>query len=506
MIVQHLVSLLSKVLLSLLFFPPQAQPLRFEVTSRFAPVSGRLFVVIGKSENPEPRMMIDEAGPAAVPVMARDVRNLGTGVVTSMDRSAETFAIRSLDDLQPGDYYVQTLLHSNIDLKSLDAPGTEYSEVQRVHLDPRRGTTVRLELTRIVPPEQLPADDEYIKYVRIQSNLLTAFHKRPIYLRAAVILPRDYGTEINRRYALRIHIGGYGTRFTAVRRLMAAGSEFRRIWLAADTPRMIYLQLDGDGPFGDPYQINSDNNGPYGDAITRELIPYVERTFRAVSQPFARMLDGQSTGGWVSLALKIFYPDYFNAVWSSCPDGVDLRGFQLINIYKDDNAYVDDRGVERPSKRDLNGNVEFTIRRECQMENVIGLGDSWAMSGQQWGAWNAVYGPRGADSRPVPLWDPKTGKIDKSVVPHWKKYDLRMIMEENWKTLGPKLRGKIHISVGESDNYFLNNAVHMLDDFFKRADPPADARIAYGTGRGHCWSSITEAQMMSEMAAAAERR
>ena len=208
----------------------------------------------------------------------------------------------------------------------------------------------------------------------------------------------------------------------------------------------------------------------------------------------------------MSLALKVFYPDYFNSVWSSCPDGVDLRGFQLINIYKDDNAYVDDRGVERPSKRDLSGNVEFTIRRECQMENVIGPGDSWTMSGQQWGAWNAVYGPRGPDGRPVPLWDRKTGKIDKSVVPHWEKYDLRLILEKNWKTLGPKVRGKIHISVGESDNYFLNNAVHMLDDFFKRADPPADAQIAFGAGRGHCWSSITEAQMMNEMATAAGRR
>jgi S-formylglutathione hydrolase FrmB len=506
MIARHLASLLSSVLLSLLFFVPQAQPLRFDVTSHFAPVSGRLFVVIGKTDRPEPRTMIDEAGPGAVPVMARDVRDFGTGRVASLDKSAEIFPLRNLDDLQPGDYYIQALFHSNTDLKSLDAPGTEYSEVQRVHLEPRRGTTVRIELTKIVPPERLPPDDEYLKYVRIQSILLTAFHKRPIYLRAAVILPRDYGTELNRRYPLRIHIGGYGTRFTAVSRLMAPGSQFRRIWLAADTPRMIFLQLDGDGPFGDPYQINSDNNGSYGDAITRELIPYIERTFRAVGQPYARMLDGQSTGGWVSLALKVFYPDYFNAVWSSCPDGVDLRGFQLINIYKDDNAYVDDRGLERPSKRDLNGNVEFTIRRECQMENVIGLGGSWAMSGQQWGAWNAVYGPRGADGRPVPLWDPKTGKIDKSVVPHWKKYDLRLILEENWKSLGPKMRGKIHISVGESDDYFLNNAVHMLDEFFKRADPPADARISFGAGGGHCWSNITEAQMMNEMATAAGRR
>ena len=499
-------SLFNKFLLSLLFLQPQVQPLRFEVASSSSSTSGRLFIVISRTEQPEPRTMIGEAGPDAIPVLARDVRDVGPGRPATIDRNAATFPIENLDVLPAGDYYVQALLHSNIDLKSLDAPGNRYSEVRRVHLDPRRGTTIKLDLNRVIPSEQLPPDDEYVKFVKIQSNLLTAFHKRPIYLRAGVILPRGHAVDGSRRYPLRIHTGGYGSRFTAVRRRMAPGSEFRRLWLADESPRMIFLQLDGDGPFGDPYQINSENNGPYGDAITRELIPYIERTFRAVAQPHARMLDGESTGGWVSLALKVFYPDFFNAVWASCPDGVDFRGFQLINIYTDQNAYVDNRGVERPSKRDINGNVEFTVRRECQMENVLGSGDSWTMSGQQWGAWNATYGPRGRDGRPVPLWDPITGKIDKSVIPQWRKYDLRLILEENWKTLGPKVRGKIHISVGEADNYFLNNAVYMLDDFLKRATPPADARIAYGPGRGHCWSSLTEAQMMAQMATAAEIR
>jgi hypothetical protein len=251
--------------------------------------------------------------------------------------------------------------------------------------------------------------------------------------------------------------------------------------------------------------VNSDNNGPYGEAITRELIPYVEKAFHAIGEPYARVLDGGSTGGWVSLALKVFYPDFFNAVWSSCPDGVDFRGFQILNIYSDANAYFDERGNERPSKRDLSGRVEFTIRHECQMENVIGSGDSWTMSGQQWGAWNAVYGPRGADGRPVPLWDAKSGVINKAVVDHWKKYDLRLFLEQHWKTLGPKLRGKLHISIGEADNYYLNTAVHMLDEFFRRAEPPAEARIVYGPGRGHCWSSLSEAQLMKEMALAVEQ-
>jgi photosystem II stability/assembly factor-like uncharacterized protein len=483
---------------------PRIEPLRFEVTTNLPPASGRLFIILSKSDRPEPRTRIGETGLNAPPILGRDIMNFGPGVSATIDKTAVTFPIANLDALPAGDYYVQALFDSKVDVSSVNAPGNRYSDVQRVYLDPRTGGTIKLSVTKTIPAEQPPSDDQYVKYVRIQSDLLTRFHKRPIYLRAGVILPKDYGVA-NRRWPLRVHTGGYGTRYTAVRGLMAPNSEFRRMWLADDTPRFIFLQLDGDGPYGDSYQVNSDNSGPYGDAITRELIPYVEKNFHALGEPYARVLDGGSTGGWVSLALKIFYPDFFNAVWSSCPDGVDFRAFQLIDIYNDQNAYFDKSGVERPSKRDNNGRVEFTIRHECQMENVMGAGDSWTMSGQQWGAWNATYGPRGPDGRPVPLWDAKTGVINKAVVDHWKKYDLRMVLEENWKTLGPKLSGKIHISVGEADDYYLNNAVHLLDDFLKRANPPADARITYGPGRGHCWSSISEAQMMAEMAVAVEQ-
>ena len=496
-------AVLSALLFLSLVRIPQSS-LRFEVSTRIPSDAGRLFVIIAKSDRPEPRNAMGDAGASAPVMVAHDVKNLQPGSVATIDETAAVFPVQRIDDIPGGDYYVQALLASNRDLKSLNAPGNLYSEVHRVRIEPRTGAAIKLELTKSIPPDELPADEEFVKYIKVRSNLLSRFYGRPIFLRAAIILPRDYSADARRRFPLRIHIGGYGTRYTAVQRLMAPGSTFRNMWFAERTPSFIYVQLDGDGPHGDPYQVNSDNNGPYGDAVTTELIPYVENRFRAIAEARARVLDGESTGGWVSLALKIFYPDFFNSVWSSCPDGVDFRGFQLINIYQDTNAYFDEHGVERPSKRDLGGNVEFTIRHECQMENTIGNGDSWAMSGQQWGAWNAAYGPRDPDGKPVPLWDPKSGAIDRSVVDHWRQYDLRFILEQNWQTLAPKLRGKIHISVGEADSYYLNNAVHMLDDFLKRAEPPADARITYGPGRGHCWNSLSEIEMMREMAAAVE--
>ena len=484
-------------------------PLRFEVTVAQGLITGsqngRLFVVVNRENSSEPRLLVGETGLDAPPMFARDVNNFAPGTAAVIDDKAIAFPIEDLAHLPAGDYNVQAIFDSNIDLKSVNAPGNLYSAVQKVSLDPARTATVKIELTKKIPPEKLPAETDYVKYVKIQSDLLSKFHGRPIYLRAGLILPRGFDKETSRKYPLRVEIGGYGTRFTDVQQMMANGSDFRKMWLAGNTPRMLMAHLDGDGPLGDCYQVNSENHGPYGDAITQELIPYIEKKFRCIGEPYGRVLSGGSTGGWVSLALQVFYPDFFNGTWSGFPDGVDFRAFQLINIYEDDNAYVNAHGFERPSARDLNGDTRFTIRHECRMENVLGAGDSWTMSGQQWGAWNATYGPRGADGRPVPLWDSRTGKINRDVVEHWKKYDLRLVMEQNWKTLAPKLKGKLTIWVGESDEYFLNNAVHMLDAFLSKADPPYGGKVMYGPGQGHGWMALTERQMMNEMAAAVER-
>jgi hypothetical protein len=234
----------------------------------------------------------------------------------------------------------------------------------------------------------------------------------------------------------------------------------------------------------------------------QELIPHVEARFRAIGQPRGRVLNGNSTGGWVSFALQVFYPDFFNGTWSSCPDPVDFRALELVNIYQDDYAYVNKYGNERPSDRELNGDVKLIMRREVGVENLLGRGNSYTLSGKQWGEWNAAFGPRGADGLPVPLWDPQTGKIDHAVAEQWKKYDLRIVLEQNWPTLGPKLRGKIHISAGEADGFFLNNAVHLLDRFLAQADPPFEGKIVYGMGKGHGWFDLSLRQMLDEMQAA----
>jgi hypothetical protein len=453
---------------------------------------GRLLVVLGRSDRPEPRRTIGQTGLNASPILGRDVDRFAPGRVGVVDGSAAAFPIADLDHLTPGEYWVQAVFDHNRDLKLPNAPGNLYSKPRRVRIDPARDEAIALELTETVV-ERPPAETDRLKFLTVRSERLTAFHGRPISLRAGVRLPAGFDRDPDRRYPLRVHIGGYGSRYW----------HFPRD--EDDAPPMILLVLDGAGPLGDPYQVNSANHGPYGDAVVRELIPLVERQYRALGEPRARVLDGGSTGGWVALALQVFYPDDFNGAWASCPDPVDFRAFQLVNIYEDTNAYVNKYGFERPGARDLDGDVKETMRHQCRMENVLGRGDSWAMSGQQWGAWNAAFGPRGPDGRPVPLWDPKTGALDRTVAQHWRRYDLRRVLEENWPDLGPKLRGKLHIRVGDADDYFLDNAVRRLEAFLKRADPPFEGTIAYGPRQGHCWSGLSQGAMLGQMADAVGR-
>ena len=489
--------------------PVRRTSLRFEVSVAkgllAAPTDGRVLVVLSDRAKPEPRVFIGQTGMSNPPVLGADARGLKAGDKVVLDESSAIFPIDHLATLPKGDYHVQAVFDCNRDLRLVDAPGNLVGEPLAVSLGPAAGGTVRLELTRKLPEEKLPRDEENIKFVRLRSEKLSRFHGRPIYLRGAVILPPGHAKDTDRRYPLRVHISGFGARFTRAQAWLAPFSEYRRVWSVATTPRMLVLYLDNAGPLGDPYQVNSANHGPYGDALTQELIPYVEKTYRGIGKPHARVLDGASTGGWVSLALQVFYPDFFNGAWSHCPDPVDFRAFELLNVYRDTNAYVNQHGFERPAAREISGDVRYTMRHEVRREIVLGRGDRWALSGKDWGSWNATFSPRGKDGLPVPLWDGKTGRIDRRVAEHWQKYDLRLHLARNRATLAPKLRGKLRVWVGEADDYFLNNAVHLLDDFLRTVRPPFDAKITFGPRQDHNWRGLSEKQLIDDMAAAIER-
>jgi S-formylglutathione hydrolase FrmB len=458
------------------------------------PKNGRLFVILSRHDNPEPRFGPGDADNNAEPFFGKDIKKWDGRKPMILSREAVGFPVLSLKDLPEGQWYAQALYKTNTLSSFLNAPGNTYGPPVEINVDASKRQAFVLTLSQQVPPETVPPDTDTIKYVKIQSKLLTKFWKKPMYLRAGVILPAGYNDNPLQRYPIRYHIGGYHDRYTEVTRLASS--------IPDDAPPMITVMLDGEAPFGDSYQMNSANNGPYADATLQELIPYIETKFRAIGRPDARFTDGGSTGGWVALALQIYYPDFFNGAWSFYSDGVDFRRFQRINIYSDDNAFTKD-GQEVPSMRDIMDNVRYTVRREVQMENALGRGNSYVTSGEQWGGWNAVYGPH--DKRtgfPMPIWNPTTGKINHKTAQKWRIYDLRDFLASHWSKIGPKLQGKLHIWIGDNDNYYLNEAMHLMDDFLRTTqNPHSDAQIVFGMGQGHGWEAISQADRMRQMVA-----
>ena len=460
-------------------------------------LNGRLLLILSSTNRPEPRLALEDADATGPFAFGRDVTGLTTARSVTLDERATASLNSSLARMPHGDYFVQAVLDVSTDMRAVNAGGNLVSEVFELKHHARTRNPLRLDLTRRIFDERA-IETEHMKFVTLPSRLLSEFHRRPMFLRAGVILPRTFASEPDRRYPLWIHIGGFGARHTRVSMMMAPRSAFEEIWMATNAPQMIYVLPDGAGPNGDPYQINSANNGPYGDAFTQELIPFIEKQFRGAGEARARVMSGRSTGAWAALALQIFYPDFFGGAWASSPDPVDFRAFQLINIYEEKNAFVNGHGEERPSARDEHGDVRLTMRREVQLENVRGLGGEWSRSGGQWGAWNAVFGPRGADGLPVPLWD-ANGWLNRNVAAHWEKYDLRIVLEKNWATLAPKLRGKLRIWVGEQDDYFLNNAVHLLEESLEHREPRDVVTFTYDPHAGHGWTSLSIEQLMQEM-------
>jgi hypothetical protein len=270
--------------------------------------------------------------------------------------------------------------------------------------------------------------------------------------------------------------------------------DFYRRWTAPDFPRFLIVEIQHANPYyDDSYAVNSANLGPYGDAITYELIPAIEERFRGIGEGWARFLYGGSTGGWEALAAQVFYPDDYNGAFAACPDPIDFRAYTQVDIYDDDNAYTV-RGpfgaVERPGMRDYLGTVTATLRDFNRLELVLG---TKGRSGEQYDIWEAVYSPVGDDGYPARIWDKLTGEIDHRVAEHWKKYDLRRVMEEGWATLGPKLAGKIHLYVGDMDNFYLNNAVYLTEAFLESTtDPHYAGEVDYGDRAEHCWNGDHE--------------
>jgi putative esterase len=490
----------------------------FAKEARAEAVTGMVYVAISRDNQRSP---IEQAAPTGAPLFSRFVDGLAPAtpaIITGDDRG---HPLKSLRDLPAGDYWMQPFVNVYTRFPRADgktvwlhndqwegqnwkrSPGNLVGDPVKVTFDPQSPAPIRLVANKAIPPIQPPADTDRVKRIRIQSAILTKWWGQPMFLGATVLLPKAYDTHPETRYPVNYIQGHFSL---AAPGGFGRGSDFDRLWLADDTPRFIYVTLQHPSPYyDDSYGVNSENNGPYGDAIIKELVPAVEAKFRAIKEPWARMLSGGSTGGWIAAAHQVLYPDLYGGSFASCPDSVTFADHQIVDIYSDANAYYLDKGwmkIERPNERRPDGNIQSMMKDENWYELVVG---DRSRSGGQWDIWEATYSPVGPDGYPRRIWNKVTGEIDKAVAEQWKKYDLLYILQTNWATLGPKIANKLNVYVGDMDSYYLNNAVEKLNEFLSEADNPKfTGEIVFQRRAPHCWGP-RPAELIQKMTAQIEK-
>jgi len=504
----------------------------FPAVRSATPLDGRVILLISADLNREPRSHVSPDEPLESPyIFGQNVEGIAPGAVVVVDDKAFGWPARRLSLVPAGDYLVQAVLNRYETYRMPDGrtlklppdkgegqqwalkPGNLYSTPVRLHLDPHHPVRTALLLDQEIAAIARKADSEFVRHIRIRSELLSRFWGRDVFIGAHVLLPKGFDTHPQAHYPLMVFHGHYPDDISEFRtsppdpnlkpdyskRFHLAGYnriqeeesyKFYQKWIAADFPRFLVIEIEHANPYyDDSYAVNSANLGPYGDAINQELIPEVERRFRGIGAGWARFTYGGSTGGWEALATQVFYPDMYNGAFAACPDPIDFRAYTLINLYDDANAYAlkgEASSVERPAMRNYLGEVFTTQRDANYME--LAQGDH-SRSGGQYDIWQAVFGPVGEDGYPKPIFDKATGNIDKTVAQYWREhFDLSHIIARDWGTLAPKLKGKIHVYVGTADTYYLTDSVYFAQERLESLQPKYQGTVAYGDRAEHCWN------------------
>ena len=512
----------------------QTITVRFPASRSDKPLDGRLLLLLSNDPKAEPRMQIDDT-PKSQMVFGVTVNGWKPGEPLTITDRAQGYPRASLKDVPAGDYTIQAVLNvyetfHRSDGKTVKlapdrgegqhwnlAPGNLLSKPRLVHIGPG-SPAIDVSLADVIPPIKPQSDTKYVRHIRVQSQLLTRFWGRPVYLSAIVLVPEGFDAHPKAHFPLivfhdhfvssfndfretppdpnlkpdysdRFHIAGYN------RIQQQEAYKNYQTWIAPGTPRVLIAKLQHANPFyDDSYAVNSANVGPYGDAIETELIPAIERQFRGIGQGWARFLYGGSTGGWESLAAQMFYPDHYNGAFVACPDPVDFHAFMTADLYQQNNLFYiqgSNKRIEQPAMRDYLGHTLISMRDNVAYEAALG---DHGRSGEQFDIWQAVYSPVGEDGYPQAIFDKGTGAIDHKTAQYWREhYDLDAILQRDWNTLGPKLQGKLHLYVGSDDTYFLNDAVYLMEDFLKQTGTPGhgvpyEGEVRYGPRAEHCWN------------------
>ncbi|HEX5236044.1 MAG TPA: alpha/beta hydrolase-fold protein [Silvibacterium sp.] len=455
-------SLLTLFLFAACAFAQETRHLFFRVTvgpEITGPVSGRLLIFVSAGEGAK-KVDLTEFQPTATFVAAKEIYRLAPGGSVDVDTDGICFP-EPFSKMKPGDYQAQAVLDV----------GHTYAYAGRTEGDwesavvplrgwtPGAGSEPVLTLTTVAPGRVLPVgkpDAEAAAHLEeMQSAALTAFWGQPESLKAWVILPPGYDGTGKIHYPTVYWTHGFGGNLASSK---LWGERIYERMAAGKMPPMIWVMLDESLPTGTHEFADSVNNGPWGEALTKEFIPYLETKYRMDRRARGRFLQGHSSGGWATLQLQVNYPEVFGGTWSTSPDPSDFHDFTGIDLYAPHaNVYHRADGTAYPLVRE-HGRVIETFEQFAKTERVLG-GYGGQIASFEW-----VFSPRGEDGRPLEMFDRDTGVVDPAVVDYWRDhYDLAHIVKADWAQRGPELRGKIHVFVGTADTFYLDGAARKFD-------------------------------------------
>jgi hypothetical protein len=457
---------MKKITFSLLIFTAltnfcaaQVIKVSFPDTTFKQSFTGNVLLYLSK-DNKEPKS--GTAGLDIFPCFRVYVENVKPGESIVFEDHSISFPVK-LSDMERGEYYVQAVLDRNLGGRSIaNSPGNLYSDAKKINISKNYSQVYNLKADKTIQ-EKVFKETAYAKEFKAPSALLSKFYKRNTTLNAAVVLPKEYLTEPNRTFPILFNIFGFGGNYQYLSGMEQPASPI-------DTTACIKVYLDGNCPLGHSEYANSDNNGPWGDALTTEMIPLLEKQYRSNG---AKLLTGHSSGGWSVLWLQVHYPKVFDGCWSSSPDPVDFRSFQKIDLYAHQNMFYG-----KDSTLNQTGTIAgffpwFNMRSIYRMEHII-------YRGEQMHSFDAVFSRKGKDGAPERINNFETGALDTTVFANWKRYDISYYLRNNWEKLKPELEGKIRVTVGKQDNFLLNYAVVLLETEMKKLS--ANVEFAYYPG------------------------
>ena len=420
--------------------------------------------------------------PTQTAVAAREVSWLRPGQAVEIDTDRMAFPA-GWSQLPPGDYYVQAVLdvHHDYNYGGRNA-GDIVSPVLKVHLP--TANIPSLSLDKTLPARDpwvlgqraskamqtaLPAARAQQRDIDFASPVLTAFWGRPIHMRGRVLLPPGYDAQSKTTYPTVYYTQGFGG---SNDRVTGALVTVYAAMTNGEMPPMIWVFLDESSPTGTTEFAESVNNGPWGTALTAELIPQLESQYRMDAKSSGRFLQGHSSGGWATLWLQTRYPKIFGGTWSTSPDPSDFHDFTGVDLYAPHaNVYRRPDGTAYPLVRD-HAKVMATFQQFAQLERVFGP------YGGQMASFEWVFSPKGKDGRPEPMFNRDTGAVNPAVVAYWRDhYDIAYRLQRDWPQLKADLDGKIHLYVGTADTFYLDGAAHKLKAVLDGLGAKSDIRF-----------------------------